>query len=216
MNQNQTQTTIMSPLSNESLFVIGDTEPYTNYNSDNDEEYYDVYDRIFMEDQDFVDSDKENNQYLIGGCYNIQDNKETLNDIYLSIAMTPVTFFKTEYKITREYLKEYGLGINYPTNLLFRNNPLLRGQELPSLEIMQMKLKNDGQFCHNVVVIKTTWLRLVQRRWRNIFNERKKIVKERMKVSSHKYWELHGKYPNSCRYIPNYRGMLNNLAIKND
>ena len=50
MNQNQPQ--IMSPLSNESLFVLGDTEPYTNYNSDNDEEYYDIYDRIFMEDQE--------------------------------------------------------------------------------------------------------------------------------------------------------------------
>src|SRR6056300_498963 len=166
MNQNQTQ--IMSPLSNESLFVLGDTEPYTNYNSDNDEEYYDIYDRIFMEDQEFVESDKENNQYLIGGCYNIQNDKEAPNDIYLSIAMTPITFFKNEYKIIREYLKEYGLGINYPANLLFRNNPLLRNQELPSLEIMQMKLKNDGQFCHNVVVIKTTWIRLIQRKWRTI------------------------------------------------
>ena len=216
MNQNQTH--IMSPLSTESLFIIGDTDPYSNSdsNSDSDEEYYDIYDRIFMEDQDFVDSDKENNQYLIGGCYTIQHNKSVINDIYLSIAMTPDTFFKTDYKITQQYLKEYGIGTYYPANLLLIHNPLLRSQELPILDIMQMKVKEEGQFCHNIVVLKTTWLRLVQRRWRNIFNERKRVIKERMKMSSQKYWEIHGKYPNGCRYLPNYKGMLNSLIIKND
>ena len=213
MNQNQ----IMSPLSNESLFVIGDTDPYTNYNSDNDEEYYDIYDRIFMEDQDFVDSDKEDNQYLIGGCYTTKHREisKTLEHIYLSIALRPNTFFKTEYKVIQEYLKVYGFGGIYSTQPIWINNPLVR-TNLPTLEIMQMKIKSDGQFCHNIVILKTTWLRLVQRKWRTIFNERKRIVKERMKVSSQKYWELYGKYPNNCRYLPSLNGMLSDLTIKND
>tara|TARA_Y100000992_G_C21263733_1_gene492740 strand:+ start:1529 stop:2176 length:648 start_codon:yes stop_codon:yes gene_type:complete len=213
MNENQTQ--IMSPLSNESLFVIGDTEPYSDSNFDGEEEYYDIYDRIFMEDQDLVDSDKEDNQYLIGGCYTTKHREisKTLEHIYLSIALKPNTFFKTEYKVIQEYLKVYGFGGIYSTQPIWINNPLIR-TSLPTLEIMQMKIKAEGQFCHNIVILKTTWLRLVQRKWRTIFNERKRIVKERMKVSSQKYWELYGKYPNNCRYLPKLKGMLSDLLIK--
>ena len=213
MNQNQTQ--IMSPLSNESLFVVGDTEPYSDSNVGDDEEFYDIYDRIFMEDQELVESDKEDNQYLIGGCYTTKHREisKTLEHIYLSIALKPSTFFKTDYKVIQEYLKVYGFGGIYSTQPIWINNPLIR-TSLPPLEIMQMKIKSDGQFCHNIVILKTTWLRLVQRRWKNIFKKRQQVIKERMKMDSIKYKEQTGIYPNNCRYLPSLNGMLSDLLIK--
>lgn len=205
MNENN----LMSPYSNESLFILGDTDQYSNSDSEFSEEY-DIYDRIFMEDQDYVDSEKENNTYLIGGCYTCRGTDILLEDIYLSLAISPSIFYKYSYPLITEYLGAYG-----GDNAVFIGflNPLSR-ERRPQIEIMQMKLKMEGQFCHNIVVMKTFWLKIVQRKWKKVFNERKRVLKERMKIESHKYFEMHGKYPYGCHSLPRYQGMLSDLFIK--
>ena len=205
MNENN----IMSPYSNESLFILGDTDQYSNSDSEFTEEY-DIYDRIFMEDQDYVDSEKENNSYVIGTCYTCRGMDIFLEDIYLSLAISPSIFYKYSYPLITEYLGAYG-----GDNAVFIGflNPLARERK-PQIEIMQMKLKMEGQFCHNIVVMKTFWLKIVQIKWKKIFHERKQVLKERMKIDSHKYFEMHGKYPYGCHSLPRYQGMLSDLFIK--
>ena len=53
--------------STESIFILGDTDPY----SDSDREFYefDYYDSLYFEDTEYVEGEKENNSYHIGSCY---------------------------------------------------------------------------------------------------------------------------------------------------
>lgn len=66
-----------------------------------------------------------------------------------------------------------------------------------------------SQYC--ISILKTFWLRLIQRKWKNIINERKKILRKRCNLSSLKYIEINGKWPNDCLNYPLLKGMLSNL-----
>ncbi len=65
-----------------------------------------------------------------------------------------------------------------------------------------------------VCIIKTFWLRLIQRKWKSVINERKEIMKKRMMPNSVLEWQKTGKWDNTCSYIPTLRGMLCELNIK--
>jgi len=62
-----------------------------------------------------------------------------------------------------------------------------------------------------VAILKTFWLKIIQRKWRNIFEERTKIKKLRMRIASVIYREINGFWPNECKYMPGLRGMLSDL-----
>ena len=59
-----------------------------------------------------------------------------------------------------------------------------------------------------VAVIKTVWLRLIQRCWRRIYNEKKRVINKRKQTTSLKFREVHGKWPNDCNYLPSIYGMF--------
>lgn len=61
---------------------------------------------------------------------------------------------------------------------------------------------------HCVAILKTFWIRLIQRKWKKVFAERQRVLKERCKLMSIKYREINGKWPNSCGYFPSLKGML--------
>lgn len=63
-----------------------------------------------------------------------------------------------------------------------------------------------------ICIIKTHWIKLIQRCWRRVLNERKIILMERQKISSIFYKELRGKWPKSCNILP---GLKNLLKLKN-
>jgi len=59
-----------------------------------------------------------------------------------------------------------------------------------------------------VAILKTFWLRLIQRKWKKIFAQRKEIIEKRKQVSNIIYWQMRGTWPNNCRSLPNLYGML--------
>jgi hypothetical protein len=73
------------------------------------------------------------------------------------------------------------------------------------IDIMQVHIAED--FTYNVV-LKTFWLRIVQRTWRKIFRQRQKIIQIRKLVSSQLYFSMNGKYPLSASYLPQYSGII--------
>ena len=64
---------------------------------------------------------------------------------------------------------------------------------------------------HTVAIIKTMWIKIIQRKWKKVYNERKRIIKLRMLYSSLKTREITGKWPSSCNYLPTLYRMLSNL-----
>jgi hypothetical protein len=64
---------------------------------------------------------------------------------------------------------------------------------------------------HCVSIIKTLWLKLVQRKWKHICKERKLCLIKRANPNALKHREIYGKWPNNCANYPLLKGMLSNL-----
>ena len=70
------------------------------------------------------------------------------------------------------------------------------------------------------VIIKTYWLRLIQRHWRKIYKQRFSIITQRIKPINQQYKSIHGNYPSQISNLPSLSGMLsmyqNSLDTTND
>jgi len=64
----------------------------------------------------------------------------------------------------------------------------------------------SGDEC--VAILKTFWLRLVQRGWKRVFAERNQIFAKRMRPDALRCREISGKWPSSCNQVPGLQGML--------
>jgi hypothetical protein len=65
---------------------------------------------------------------------------------------------------------------------------------------------------HCVSIIKTFWLKIIQRTWKRIFKERKLFILKRMNLNALKHKEIYGKYKDQSLYYPSIKGMLCNLS----
>lgn len=65
---------------------------------------------------------------------------------------------------------------------------------------------------HSVAILKTIWIKLIQRKWKKIYAERQSIMRKRMSPSSLSTRELTGKWPKHCQHLPSIHGMLSNLS----
>lgn len=63
-----------------------------------------------------------------------------------------------------------------------------------------------------VAILKTFWLRLIQRSYRNLYKKRKLCIKKRSSMHSLKHRELYGEWPEDCRENLTLRGMLSHLS----
>ena len=64
---------------------------------------------------------------------------------------------------------------------------------------------------HCICVIKTIWLKLIQRTWKKVFALRKTIIKRRCNINSLKVREITGKWPENCSVYPELQGMMSYL-----
>ena len=62
-----------------------------------------------------------------------------------------------------------------------------------------------------VAILKTHWLRLIQKTWKKIFQKRLNVIKLRAKPKNIRYREIYGKWPQCCR-IPTLKGMLSPIS----
>ena len=73
-------------------------------------------------------------------------------------------------------------------------------------EIMQ--LHTDNEFGTYKVVLKTFWIRIVQRTWKRIYWERKEIWRKRMSLNALRHREIRGTFPDGIRTLPSMVGMM--------
>jgi len=59
-----------------------------------------------------------------------------------------------------------------------------------------------------VAIIKTMWLRIVQRTWKKIFKKKKQVIAFRSSPANLFYRQSHGSWPDACRIMPTLKGML--------
>ena len=68
---------------------------------------------------------------------------------------------------------------------------------------------------HSVAIIKTIWIKLIQRKWKKVYAERTNIIRQRMHYSSLKTRELTGNWPRYCDYLPTIYGIMSELKYHN-
>jgi hypothetical protein len=118
----------------------------------------------------------------------------------------------TKYNIVICQLNCYDINDHYLT--------LIR---LKHMDInFQMNYSNDSRLeiaeCiylpsyHCISILKTIWLKLIQRIWKKIYKERKRIISIRRNINSLRYREIYGKWPNNCLNYPALKGMLSKLS----
>jgi hypothetical protein len=132
--------------------------------------------------------------YYIGMSYPLKTESSQIN--ILASRIRPETFFKYNILTIHYYLSQY--------NLFCYN-------ELPShnkkIDIMQLIILEDQTYA---VVIKTHWIRLIQRKWRNVMKNREINLRKRCSLKSLQFREITGKFPKL--YDGGLIGLLGNIS----
>jgi len=61
---------------------------------------------------------------------------------------------------------------------------------------------------HCVGIIKTFWIKIIQRTWKKIMKKREEIMNIRRNITSLRYREVNGIWPSNCNNMPGLNGML--------
>jgi hypothetical protein len=161
--------------------IIGDSD------SDSDFGFEFDYDSINVEDSLHFYNEKINKQYYIGLCHTYYIHN--ISYILLSTSVSAPIFFKHSYDNINNYLYYYGL-VRIPSH---------------QVQIMQVHILED-ETC--TVIIKTYWLRIIQRHWKQIYKQRNYVIQQRSLPQNQLYKEIHGKYPQTILKLPSLHGML--------
>lgn len=179
-----------SVMDNESIESNSDSEEeediiieFDDFSDDEEDEI--ALDLIYNDDSEHLDSEKIHSQYYIGFCKFIRKP----NLFLMLTTVSPRTFYKYQYCHVLKYLYYY-------SSVRLLN---------PALDIMQLKILDDGTYS---VILKTYWIRLIQRHWRKTMGQRREIVKGRMKVGSIYWRQTTGRWPHGLNTLPSLKGLL--------
>jgi hypothetical protein len=195
-------------------------------NQDNDSHYDESdYDDYSDEDDLYFDPDEESNtRYNIVLCelyckLHGKGNGGKLFYYYLNIS----SFKKLDIIVINEICNNYNTYYKELVNNLLPENSATNAPPFSSVRnFNSIVSKNDYikpqiaenitlESGHRVCIIKTIWLKLIQRTWKRVFALRKTIIKRRSNIHSLKIRELTGKWPENCRVYPELQGMMSYL-----
>ena len=131
-----------------------------------------------------LDSDKNDGQYYVGIYKHIPKSG---NFLYVN-SITGSLFTKYDSDKVLEYLRCYSIMLS----------------RCSKIEIMQLYIRKDVYY----VVVKTYWIRLIQRHWRKQYQKYVDRQHKKMLPQNMRYREIHGKYPKELNYLPKIQGLL--------
>ena len=188
-NQSQSDTTEGSQII--ALTTLSDSE-YESDDSEDDTEFpeWNDYDEnsqveaIYQDDKEHLDSDKTHGEYYIGIYKHITSSG---NFMYVN-SVSGNTFVNYSLENIRDYLHYYSIML----------------RRCSEIEIMQLYIRKEVYY----VVVKTFWLRIIQRTWKKKYQKYRDNQHKKMLPKNMHYREIHGKYPKELEYLPRIRGML--------
>jgi hypothetical protein len=200
-------------IENENEIIIDDHYTYSSTETEtSSEQEFDTYDsgsngvfiyenlnekymKIYEEETNFLEKEKINNNYYIG-----ISAKYVRNEHFILVnSISAKSFLKYHQNTVIEYLK-------YFTGFYLKN---------PRLHIMQLNIDTIDETYN--VILKTYWIRLIQRTWKNIYKKRKEVIENRKQIGSILYCKIYGRYRSNENYLPTIHGMLykcNNKLVK--
>jgi hypothetical protein len=100
---------------------------------------------------------------------------------------------------------EYQYLLNQSSNVFPNYVNIIRRDNYIKPEIAECFYLSSG---HCISILKTIWIKLIQRTWKKIYKQRKEILLKRMNINSLRYREIKGVWPDDCRFYPSIKGML--------
>ena len=139
--------------------------------------------------------------YLVFDKYNpytyLSYSVDNFDSIYYTIDMnTDIEFLSNKYNA--EYLEIEHPTIRNYTNIIYRQNYI-------KAEIAQCIMLPTHE---EIAILKTFWLRIIQRKWKKIVAERQQIILRRIYPDALHFRRVYGKWPECCNYLPGLKGML--------
>jgi hypothetical protein len=168
----------------------------TDDSDPNIETHYLVYDRYdptsgvsiyHLDEYEDYDTDNE------------YDSDEDIDEIGLCKLNNDMNFLKKMYSIQSNFA-------NHPTIRNYHNiisNPNYIKPEIGEYIILPTQ--------ETIAILKTFWIRIIQKKWKKVFQERKNIIRQRGYSSNLLFRELKSKWPISCINLPGLRGILSDL-----
>lgn len=179
------------------------------YNSDYDSDYEEEY--VFIEEDD-----KCNTKYnivlceifnnLIHGKSNFKVDGHYLNictfkRLNMNVVVDVCNLYNQIYLERNYYLSHHKFIRNYH-NIITKPNYI-------KPEIGENIYLQSG---HCVCIIKTIWIKLIQRAWKKTYKNRMNIIKKRCSIEAIKTRTITRNWPENCRYLPDIRGILSGLS----
>jgi len=126
------------------------------------------------------------------------DSVNSVSDLQVSLEQTN-EFYQTVHSAT---------NTRYVPHTCIRNyfNIISRPDYIKPEIGLQIKL-DTGE---TVAIIKTFWLRLIQRAWKRAYKKRQEIVNGRKQIASLNCMRLTGFWPVQYRFVPTLKGLLVN------
>ena len=110
---------------------------------------------------------------------------------------------------TKAILKMCKSQLNQQNNLthsIIRNyNDIITRPHYIQLQIAKV-IYLSGKEC--VAILKTFWIKLIQRTWKKIYKNKCTILALRKLPNSLFYKQIHNKWPDSCCILPSIKGLL--------
>jgi hypothetical protein len=109
--------------------------------------------------------------------------------------------------LQRLYLSEYSRLItrNFPHKLIRNYHNIISLPNYIKPEIAECFELPTGE---HIAIIKTMWIKFIQRKWKIVYAARQHIIKCRSCPSSLSIRQTTGKWPKNCMYLPRLKGML--------
>jgi len=164
------------------------------------ESYYET------DDETYYETDDEN---IVGSYYNSYEEEEpslTKYNIVICEKYNPQYHGITDSEVIYHYLTHIRFKKYKHNEIRNTLTAIFRRSTIEIAECIYLR----SQEC--VSILKTFWLKIIQRKWKNILKERKIIIKKRCHPNSLRHREIYGKWPNDCCNYPVLKGMLSKLS----
>jgi hypothetical protein len=107
--------------------------------------------------------------------------------------------------VVQSYKQHLNKNIRHP---FVRNySAIIRNPNYIQLHIAKV-IYLSGKEC--VAILKTFWIKIIQRTWKKIYKQRCNIIRIRALPISQNYRQQNNKWPDNCSYLPSIQGMLSN------
>ena len=161
------------------------------YSSSDDSLLDEECERICIEENEFMNSDKQDGKNYIGHALLMRSK------YILDTTISSKSFLRYPLFTVVRYLEG---------NSIFPINRWRIGNNETKIQIMQVIINPKTQEYN--VILKTFWLRIVQRTWKRIFRERRIILRKRASIQNLRHFELKGRHSQNLRVLPGLYGML--------